>query len=287
MSDLDPRRHPIRPDLAAVGYEDRVDAPRFVEGHAMRIGAASMPLRRSPGSDQPIDTEVLFGESFTVYERREDGWCWGQLQTDGYVGWLPASALSESTPAATHRVAALRTYRYPQAELKMPPVDLLSMGSLVSVDGCTVTRDLRYALLSDGTAVVAGHIVPLEEQEADWVAVAERFAGTPYLWAGRTSVGIDCSALIQLSCQAAGIAAPRDSYMQEAELGTALDIDAFRADPRRGDLVFWRGHVGVMTDPQTFLHANGFTMTVSSEPLASVEKRLNSADLPITMIRRI
>ncbi len=286
MTDLDPRRHPVRPDLAASRYQGRVSAARFVDGREMRVALSSARLRRRPGDDQPVDTEVLFGEAFTVYDDNTQGWRWGQLATDGYVGWLPAPTLSDPGTAPTHRVAALRTYRYPGAELKLPPVDLLSMGALLTVVGETVTRDLRFALLDDGTAVVAGHVVPCENTQADWVAIAESFAGTPYLWAGRTSLGLDCSALIQLACQAAGIAAPRDSDMQQAELGTRLDLSQAGDDLRRGDLVFWRGHVGVMTDAETLLHANGHTMTVASEPLVRAVARMEAAGLPVTAVSR-
>jgi len=286
MTTFDRRRHPVREDLAAASYRGKVDDRRFVDGVARRIGAASVPLRPRPDLQRSIDTEALFGEAFTVYDEA-DGWAWGQLETDGYVGWLPADTLADVEPAPTHRVIALRTYRYPDAELKHPPRALLSVGARVTVTGETVTRDLAYAVLPDGSAVVARHLVPLDAVEEDWVAVAERFVGTPYLWGGRTSVGLDCSALIQLSCQAGGIAAPRDSDMQEAELGTALDIAEALASLRRGDLVFWKGHVGVMTDAATLLHANGHTMTVSAEPLSAVIARLDPAGLPVTAVRRL
>lgn len=287
MIGFDPRRHPVRSDLAASAYRGRVAAERFVDGRPMRVAASDAPLRRRPADDQPIDTEVLFGETFTVYDENAEGWCWGQLETDSYVGWLPPAVLSDRVATPTHRVAALRTYRYPDAELKLPPVGLVSIGALVTVIGETVTRDLAYALLDDGTAVVARHIVSVADAEPDWVAVAERFVGTPYLWAGRTSLGLDCSALIQLACQAAGIAAPRDSDMQQAELGTVRDLPRARNELRRGDLVFWTGHVGVMTDGETLLHANGHTMTVAAEPFDEAAARIEAAGLPITAIRRI
>ncbi|MCW2306525.1 C40 family peptidase [Rhodobium gokarnense] len=286
MTEFDRRRHPVRPDLAAEAYRGRVEAGIFAEGIERRILADAVPLRPEADERTSIDSEALFGETFTVFEEG-DAWCWGQLATDGYVGWLPAGALGMPGPEPTHRVAALRSYRYPEPELKLPPLGLLSMGARVTVVGEERVRDLDYAVLADGTAMVARHLMPLGEAEPDWVAVAERLAGTPYLWGGRTSLGLDCSALIQLACQAAGIDAPRDSDMQEDELGSRMNNEKACAMPCRGDLYFWKGHVGVLSDPQTLLHANGFTMTVDYEPLAAVTRRLEEAGLPVTAIRRI
>ncbi|ASP35989.1 NlpC/P60 family protein [Labrenzia sp. VG12] len=283
---FDRRRHPVRHDLAALEYEGRAEADRFVEGEVLQVIADRLALRPEPRPDRSIDTEVLRGEWFTVYEQTPEGWAWGQLDTDGYVGWLSSDGLGPVTPA-THRVRALRTYRYPGADLKFPPLGMLTMGAQVTVTGETETRGLTYALLSDGSAVVAKHLVPLEDRVGDWVAVAEEFLGTPYLWGGRSSLGLDCSALIQLAAQAGGIDVPRDSDMQEAEAGDEIPHD----DPsawERGDLVFWKGHVGVITGPNTLLHANGFTMTVAYEPLDQALERIAATEWgAVTRARRL
>ena len=283
---FDRRRHPVRPDLAAFDYQGRAAADRFVEGEIFQVIADRIEIRPEPRPDRSIDTEALRGEWVTVYEQTPEGWAWGQLDTDGYVGWFPSDGIG-ALSAATHRVRALRTYRYPGPDLKYPPLGLLSIGSKVTVTGETETRGLKYALLNDGSAIVSKHLVPFEMKEADWVAVAEEFAGTPYLWGGRSSLGLDCSALVQLAAQAGGHDLPRDSDMQEAEAGEAIPHD----DPaalKRGDLLFWKGHVGIITGPNRLLHANGYTMTVAFEPLDLAIERIAATEWgPITKARRL
>lgn len=288
MATFDRRLHPVRADLAAKSYEGRVEALKFVEGAAWRVAADMAPLRREPRADCFVDSEALFGETFTVYEDTAEGWAWGQLATDGYVGWIPSKALLPFGSEPTHRVAALRSYRYPFAELKSPPLGLLSIGARVAVHSSQTVRNLEYAILEDGSAMVAKHLMPLNHRSADWVLVAEAFAGTPYLWGGRTSLGLDCSALVQLAAQAGGIDAPRDSDMLEKQLGEPLDISAGLPELRRGDLIFWKGHVGIMRDGETMIHANGFAMAVTSEPLAEAISRIRAREQSeITAVRRL
>ncbi|MBN9668871.1 C40 family peptidase [Roseibium aggregatum] len=283
---FDRRRHPVRPDLAALDYEGRAESTRFVEGEVLQVTADRLAIRPEPRSDRSIDTEALRGEWVTVYEQTPEGWAWGQLDTDGYVGWLSSDGLGPVT-AATHRVRALRTFRYPGADLKVPPLGLLSMGSKVTVTGQTETRGLTYAVLADGSAVVAKHLVTVDAREEDWVSAAEEFLGTPYLWGGRTSLGLDCSALVQLAAQAGGVDLPRDSDMLEAEAGTEIPHD----DPSaltRGDLLFWKGHVGIVAGPNRLLHANGHTMTVAFEPLGKAIERIAATEWgAITKARRL
>jgi cell wall-associated NlpC family hydrolase len=286
LESFDRRRHPVRPDLAASDYQGRAEADLFVDGEVFQIVSDSLAIRPEPRSDRSIDTEALCGEWITVYEQTPEGWAWGQLDTDGYVGWFSSDGLGAVQPA-THRVRALRTYRYPGADLKFPPLGLLSLGAQVTVVGEAETRGLKYAMLSDGSAVVASHLVPVDTVEDDWVAVAEELAGTPYLWGGRTSLGLDCSALVQLAAQAGGISLPRDSDMLEAEAGRGIPFD----DPstfERGDLLFWKGHVGIIAGPNDLLHANGYTMTVAHEPLDQAIKRIAETEWgAITRARRL
>ena len=279
---FDPRVTPARPDLAAEFLRGKVEAARFVAGENFRIVAPTAPLRRAPDLEAPLETEALHGEAVVVYEAHGE-WRWVQLARDGYVGYLPAAALGPWR-APTHRIAALRSHAYPGPSIKRPPRFALSLGALVEVSHF----EGDFAVADDGLFLYAKHLAPIDARESDFVAVAERFLETPYLWGGRTSEGIDCSGLAQTALTAAGIAAPRDSDMQEAALGEPLPLDDALARLRRGDLVFWRGHVGIMRDVTTLLHANGFAMKVASEPLAEARARSErSGGGAITSIRRL
>ena len=216
---LDRRLTPARPDLAAATLTGRVEAARFVEGWRRRIVLGAAPLRRAPSDSASLDTEALFGESVTVYEE-QGGWAWAQLERDGYVGYLPASALGAPT-APDHRLAVPRSFAYPGPSIKLPPVLALSLGARFAVSA----REGDFAVNAEGLHVYFPHLAPLAAVAPDFVAVAERFLEVPYLWGGRTSQGIDCSGLAQTALSEAGISAPRDSDMQEAALGAPVAFD--------------------------------------------------------------
>jgi cell wall-associated NlpC family hydrolase len=277
----DPRRHAYRGDLAAEPLRGLVEARRFVKGEPYQVAAPSLPLRREPRFDATLDTEALRGEMVTVYDESE-GWAWVQLSRDGYVGYMPSEGLTRRPIAPTHRISALRTYVYPEPDGKTPPLALLSLNSRIAAQG----DDGKFLALEGGGHVVASHAAPIGAAESDFVAVAERFAGTPYLWGGRTSIGLDCSGLVQLALEAAGYSAPRDADMQAVELGRAIDWRKGAA-LRRGDLVFWEGHVGIMTAAKDFLHANAFHMAVAAEPFARAVKRIKSAGYEVICVRRL
>ena len=283
---LDARVNAYRPDLADIRLKGEVEASRFVEGEMRRIAVSSTPLRRAPQSDARIDSEALRGEPVRVFEVTAEGWAWVQ-GADGYVGYVASDALGSATPSPTHRVTALRTFVYPAADMKLPPVATLSIGSLLALGQEAETRGTPFFWLADysGT-VVARHVAALDARpEPDFVAVAERFLETPYLWGGRSSLGIDCSGLVQLSLAAAGLSAPRDTDQQQQAIGSAVEGDL--AGLQRGDLLFWEGHVGILRDRETLLHASGFQMAVVSEPLAVVLARYEKAGYPITAVRRL
>ncbi|TCR68531.1 NlpC/P60 family protein [Bosea sp. BK604] len=280
---LDRRLTPARPDLAARHLEGQVEARAFADPIAMRVVAPSAPLRREPRPDAPLDTEVLCGEQVAVYEQHE-GWAWGQLGADGYVGYLPDDALRPDVMTPTHRVSALFSHVYPGASIKLPPLSLLPMGAAVAVTG----EAGEFLVLADGGHVWRGHLQPLGAVEPDFVAVAERFEHLPYLWGGKTAQGLDCSGLTQISLAAAGLFAPRDTDMQEKALGAALPFDESLAGLKRGDIVFWKGHVGIMTDAETLLHATAYTMSVYREPLRTARDRIAKNSFgAITGIRRL
>ena len=262
----DPRRHAYRAGLAAESLRGHVEAPRYVEGVPRQIEAPALPLRREPRFDETLDTEALFGETLTLFDEIE-GWAWVQLARDGYVGYVPSEGLAATVTAPTHKVAALRTYVYPSADFKTPPLTLLSLNALVSVVG----EEGRFLALTGGGFVIAEHVRQLEEHARDFVDVALAFRGTPYLWGGRTSLGVDCSGLVQLASEAAGLACPRDADMQAEEVGHPLQGGASLA---RGDLVFWNGHVGIMTSAHDLVHASAYHMVVVEEPLAEAKARI-------------
>ncbi len=282
MSAFDPRLTPARPDLAAAHLKGRVDAERFVEGVKKRVLAPSAPVRRYPVPDAPLDTEALHGETVTVYETTAEGWCWGQLDRDGYVGWLPASELAGEGPAPTHRVAALRTLVFRGADIKQPPLASLPFGSRVFV----ARMRESFAVTEAGGFIPARHLVPLSEPEADFVEAASRFLGTPYLWGGRSSLGIDCSGLVQVALQSRGVECPRDSDMQ-AKIGEPVPFSGDPGSLHRGDLVCWQGHIGIVSAPGTLLHANAFHMAVAEEPLHEAIARIGRNGSEVTTVRRV
>lgn len=284
-ADLDARRNVFRPDLADIRLKGRVEAERFVEGELRRVVAAIAPLRRRPAADAPLETELLMGERVRVFEEAGVGWCWVQAEADFYVGYLPASSLgADDAPPPTARVAVPRTLVFPGPDIKRPPLGALQMAALVTVTGAASDHNADYAELASGGHVVRQHLAALDVFQSDFVAVAERFLGVPYLWGGKSALGIDCSGLVQLALQMSGVAAPRDTDMQERELGTRLaGIEGLQ----RGDLVFWKGHVGIMLDGQRLLHANAHHMVTAIEPLQAAVERLAARGAPVTSIRRL
>jgi cell wall-associated NlpC family hydrolase len=279
----DPRLTPARPDLAARHLEGTVAAARFVDGVAFEVVDAQAPLRRAPSADAPLETEALMGERVIVYETTDEGWAWAQLEADRYVGYLPANALAAPTMPPTHKVAALRTLIFPGPSIKLPPLAAPSLGARLTI----VRHHERFAVTAAGVFVPAMHLSPLDHVEPDFVAVAERFVGVPYLWGGKSSLGLDCSGLVQVALAACGIAAPRDTDMQERALGAAVAANADFSNLRRGDLIFWRGHVAIVRDGATLVHANGFHMAVAPEPVGEAIARIRPTDGDPTGIRRL
>jgi cell wall-associated NlpC family hydrolase len=277
----DPRTTPARPDLAALHLKGQVEAARFVAGTEREVVAAQAPMRRTPAPDAAYDTEALLGERVMVYEENEEGWSWGQLLTDGYVGWLPTGALREPGPAPTHRVAALRSFVFPGRTIKTPPLEALSFGCRVAA----TVQEGNWMALASGGYMSARHLAAIETRESDFVGVAERFLGVPYLWGGKTSLGLDCSGLVQVALTSCGMDCPRDSDMQERALGTAIAGDL--SGLQRGDLVFWNGHVAILRDQHTLVHANGFHMAVATEPVADAITRIRATGSEVTSVKRL
>jgi cell wall-associated NlpC family hydrolase len=279
---LDRRCNAYRPDLAAEVLRGKVTAPRYAAGKVHQVIDAAVPLRDTADANASWSTEVLFGELVTVYDQHE-GWAWVQLAGDGYVGYLPDQALSARIDAATHRVQALGTFLYPAPNFKSCPLLPLSMNAALRV----TEAGPAFARLGDGRFVPAVHIAERDRLAPDFVAVAEAFLGVPYVWGGKTRLGVDCSGLLQVAMHAAGLTCPRDSDMQLAEVGNAVPVGPDLGGLARGDLVFWPGHVGIMLDAVRLLHANAHHMAVAAEPLRTAADRIARSGSAITAVKRL
>jgi cell wall-associated NlpC family hydrolase len=278
---LDRRRNAYRPDLAAEALRGRIAAPRYAPGEERQVIDAAVPLRDLPDAHASWSTQVLFGERVTVYDEC-DGWAWVQLACDGYVGYLPASALSGRLQPSTHRVKALGTFLYPSPDFKSPPCLPLSMNAAL----CVAETGHAFARLADGRFVPAAHIIERDRFASDFLTLAEAFLGVPYVWGGKTRLGLDCSGLLQVAMHAAGQPCPRDSDMQQVEVGTTVSVGDDLGGLVRGDLVFWPGHVGIMLDAVRLLHANAHHMAVAAEPLRAAADRIARSGSAITAVKR-
>lgn len=276
---FDKRLTPARADLAAAHLKGKVKAGAYAEPRIMRVARGVIGLYANPDEHAGQQTQLLWGEKFKTYEKK-NGWVWGQAELDDYVGYAKAECFA-APEEATHRVRTLGSPLLFAPDVKQGTRENLPMNAKL----CVSESGGRFARLTNGFYVFAGHLAPIDATVADWVSVAEQFAGLPYVWGGKTSAGIDCSGLVQTALEAGGIKAPRDTDMMEAGLGNTLDSNA---QLRRGDLIFWKGHVGIMLDTERLIHANGFWMQVSVEPLKLVVARtIEREQLPVRSIKRL
>ena len=282
----DPRLLPVRDGIVAAEHlEGVVPATRFVPGERKSVIAGSAALRNAPESNAEQVNQALFGEGFTVYEERE-GWAWGQLATDHYVGWMRADELGHAPPP-THRIRVLRSFVFEAPNIKAAPLKAVSMNALLAL-GESEGGFIRVLGTQGGQGwIFARHVSPLGDFEKDFVDVAKRFVGSPYLWGGRESAGIDCSGLVQVSLQATGRSPLRDSDMQERTLGEAVTPQADFSNLRRGDLIFWRGHVGIMESAAMLLHASARDLHVEVEPLAEAIARIRPIAGEVRSVKRL
>ena len=273
----DPRLTPANGRVAALSLQGQVEADAFVAGWTRYVAAPLVALRHAP--DGRRERELLRGEAVTMFEDR-DGWSFVQAARDGYVGYLPTDTLQDLADAPDLRVCTRATHAYARADLKSPDLMTLSHGSRLRRMG----QEGRF-ILTDVGHVPAGHLAPLDTFEADPVSVATLLLGTPYLWGGNSAFGIDCSGLVQAACLACGIPCPGDSDLQAAAPGVAVTDGSA---PRRGDLIFWKGHVAWVAGPDTILHANAHHMAVAYEGLAEAVARIEAqGGGPVTGHRRL
>ncbi len=280
---LDKRLHAYRDDLANEELRGRVNSARFVKGETAKITSHFADILDEPHQKAGLQTQILFGHEVAVFERK-NGWAWIQRHSDGYVGYIREDALQSGSAEATHMVLAPRTFLYPDTDLKKPRVGYRSMGSKLTVVDSATNRGTDYCLLDTGEAIIAHHLIELGDWKDDYVSIAETLLHTPYLWGGDTGFGIDCSGLVFLAQMLCGKTVLRDSDMQATSLGEEISFDENALN--RGDLIFWKGHVGIMRDEETLLHANGHTMNVALEPLREAVARIGYLYGEPTMARR-
>lgn len=276
MTSPDSRINPYRTDIAAEHLRGIVDATSYVVGVPLTLYHGIAVLHKEPDTLAEQVSVMRYGDVFTVYETTEQ-WLWGQCARDGYVGYTVNQGFYDQPLNPTHRIKKSHSFLFPDPSIKKVPMDTLTFLSGVEVE----ETDGKFCKLKGGGFIHAHHLTPIAEwAERDIVFTAGRFLGIPYLWGGNTSLGLDCSGLVQIACEAAGIACPRDSDMQAASLGQPVnDLNKLH----RGDFVFFPGHVGIMTDPANLLHANAYHGCVVVEPLADVVARGSA----VTIVRRL
>lgn len=283
-TNLDPRIHAFRPDLADAKLRNKVTADAYVEGSEWQVKAGFVSLRAAPDRGAQQLTQLLTGETVNVFDE-QDGWAWAQSVIDGYVGYLPIDDLRPDIQRPTHKVGALRTFLYAEPDIKSPPLGMFHFGARLRVEG----QQRNFVQVGSGWVFV-DHLMVLRAAEDDYVTTAYQFVGSPYLWGGRTSLGLDCSALVQLCLQQAGVDCPRDSDQQQQKLGDLVTTEADATFAfKRGDIVFFPGHVGIMLDGEQLLHATAHHMLCVHEPVGDVIERSRKGDdsFRITAVKRI
>ncbi|HHL42528.1 MAG TPA: NlpC/P60 family protein [Hellea balneolensis] len=282
MDKLDPRITPFKDGFAADHLKDKVDAKVYGAPIRQQIIMPVVPLHQRPATTSMMDTQLLLGTEFDMYDIA-GSWAWGQEVTPagfGYVGYVPKMTLAPPAFTPSHRVCVLRAPVFAKPDLKSPIRLDLPLNAKFLVED----TDGDYLKATGFGYIHKNHICQQTDKDTDFVQFAELHLGLPYVWGGISSDGVDCSGLVQSALRAAGQDAPRDSDLQQKYLGH--EVKDYK-QLRRGDLVFWLGHVGIMRDEKTLLHANAYHMTVASEPLEKATERISLSAGSILSIKRL
>lgn len=285
MSNLDRRLNAFREDLTDIALQGKVDAKKFVKPQVMQVVSHFADLKSKPDARASLDAQALYGDVVHVFDQI-NGWSWVQSTVDGYVGYVRDSELAEVGADPTHMVLAPRTFLYPEPDMKVARCGYRSMGSKIVVADKVTTRGTEFFSLATGEAIISSHVIELGDWCSDFVSVAETLMNAPYLWGGNTGFGVDCSGMIALAFRLCGKSVLRDTDMQAKSIGTEFTPEPDYSNLKRGDLVFWKGHVGVMAGKKYLLHANGNTMNVALEPLQKAIERIAYLYGEPTIIRR-
>jgi cell wall-associated NlpC family hydrolase len=268
----DARITPHSGRVALNSLRGQMAAEDFVPGEAAYVVVPMADLAARPAG--ALERQLPLGTGFTIIDRAP-GWVFGQSDRGGYCGWLREASVDQAAPP-THWVQALATHAYPEPRVQAAPAVWLSHGARVAVGRV----EGRWAE-TDAGFVPLQHLRTIGDWEDDAVAVAARFLGVPYLWGGNGAAGLDCSGLVQAALMACGINCPGDSDQQRA-----LGVEVADA-PQRGDLMFWKGHVAMVSGPDQIIHANGHSMSVAYEGLTDALARIAAEGLPLLMRRRL
>lgn len=263
---VDPRVTPVRGDLAASHLRERIKAPRYAAGVRVQAARPTTGIHREPSFSSEQMNQLLLGEIAVIYDVQGD-WGWGQSLHDDYVGWMALSGMSFEVLEPSRRIRALRSIIYSEPDLRAPALMSAPMNARIALSGGE--SEGAFLPVERGGWIVASHVVDVAHEGGDHVAIALSLLGAPYLWGGRCSLGIDCSGLVQTALGGVGQVCSRDTDMQFASLGRGL---AAGERPARGDFVFWKDHVAILTDERNAVHADAVSMSVVIESLSRISE---------------
>lgn len=223
----------------------------------------------------PRDRQLLLGEAVTILGSNQQH-SYIRSEKDGYIGYVTGLSITTPQPPS-HQVIAAATHSYGDASIRSADLATLSFGAKITASGDS----------QDFVETSHGHIpkqalAELPTPARDPITTARLFLNTPYLWGGNTRSGIDCSGLIQAALLAANMPCPGDSDQQQ-QLGQTITNGQYQS----GDLLFWNGHVALVTSPTKMIHANAHHMQVVEEPITQAIIRIARTTGPVTAHKRL